>query len=461
MAFGALVLALLAFYLVPDLVSRGLALDGLVYASIAKQLAQGIGAFWTLPHYDGSPGIFQEHPPLGIWLLAQWMRLAGDAFWVEKAYAGLRTLGCFGLTGLLWRDISGRLNVWWPWLLLAVMPVTTYTLKNNYLESTLVLAALLAVWAGWRLVRAPLSARALIGWSMLLAGGVFTGLLIKGPVGLFPLAAPLLFAAFEPPPGRPPGSPAAAAFGLSCSIPAVLLLCACLALLLAYDDAQQALAAWWQNQVVASIAADRPVVHGRLYQLGNLARNLLPPALLTGLVLWRWGRWPARGRPWALLLLGAAASVPLLLSARQFKHYLLPALPLFTLGLGLLAQPAGSLRVRPAAVWALAGVVLGGVLLRGYWHFGTVGDDRREQALAARIAAALPAGASVRWCRELSDEYAARAYLLRNHGVSSAVQDPVQPGCSRVWMICAGADSGVSMQAIDGVQLIPHGPSHD
>ncbi|MDZ7668001.1 MAG: hypothetical protein U5Q16_00760 [Gammaproteobacteria bacterium] len=110
MACGALVLALLAFYLVPDLVTRGLALDGLVYASIAQQLAQGAGGFWALPHYDGSPGAFLEHPPLGIWLLAQWMRLVGDAFWAEKAYAGLCTLACFGLTGLLWRGSHrGRL----------------------------------------------------------------------------------------------------------------------------------------------------------------------------------------------------------------------------------------------------------------------------------------------------------------------------------------------------------------
>ncbi|MDZ7669637.1 MAG: hypothetical protein U5Q16_09555 [Gammaproteobacteria bacterium] len=457
MAFGVLLLALLAFYLVPDLLTRGLALDGLVYASIAQQLAQGAGGFWALPHYDGSPGAFLEHPPLGIWLLAQWMRLVGDPFWAEKAYAGLCTLGCFGLTGMLWREVSGRLNVWWPWLLLAVMPVATYTLKNNYLESALVLAALLAVWAGWRLVPAPLSAGAFAGWSMLLAGGVFAGLLIKGPVGLYPLAAPLVFAVFEPPPGRSPGSPAAAAFGLTRSIPAVLLLCACLALLLAHADARQALAAWWQNQVVASIAADRPVVHGRLYQLGNLARNLLPPVLLTGLVLWRWGRWPAQGRAWALLLLGAAASVPLLLSARQFKHYLLPSLPLFALGLGMLAQPAGHWRIRAAAVWSLVGLVLLGVLLRGYWLFGTVGDDRDEQALAAEVAAALPAGAALRWCPELSDEYAARAYLMRDHGISSSAGGAPPEPAGDAWRLCEIGDSAIGLRIFGEVYLYPPG----
>lgn len=460
MALGALVLALLALYLIPDLVTRGLALDGLVYASIAKQLAQGTGGFWALPHYDGSPGVFLEHPPLGIWLLAQWMRLVGDGFWAEKAYAGLCTLGCFGLTGLLWREMCGRGSVWWPWLLLAVMPVATYTLKNNYLESTLVLAALLAVWASWRLIRTADSTRTMAGWSVLLAGGVFAGLLIKGPVGLYPLAAPLLFAVFAPPPGRSPGSPAAALFGLVRSLPALLLLGACLALLLAHVDARQALDAWWQQQVMASIAADRPVVHGRLYQLGNLARNLLPPALLTALVLWRWGRWPAQGRAWAMLSLGAAAALPLLLSSRQFKHYLLPALPLFALGLGLLAQPAGRWRIRPVLVWALAGLVLAGVLLRGYWQFGAVGDDQDEQALAASVADALPAGAAPRWCAALSDEYAARAYLMRDHGVASSAGPAPLAAAGEVWVLCEGEKFGVGRPVGGGVQLYPAERGH-
>ncbi|MDZ7668002.1 MAG: hypothetical protein U5Q16_00765 [Gammaproteobacteria bacterium] len=94
------------------------------------------------------------------------------------------------------------------------------------------LAALLAVWAGWRLIRSSLSAWAFAGWSMLLAGGVFAGLLIKGPVGLYPAggAARVRGVRAGPPPGRSPGSPAAAAFGLTRSIPAARPSCACLAL---------------------------------------------------------------------------------------------------------------------------------------------------------------------------------------------------------------------------------------
>ncbi|MDZ7668003.1 MAG: hypothetical protein U5Q16_00770 [Gammaproteobacteria bacterium] len=191
-----------------------------------------------------------------------------------------------------------------------------------------------------------------------------------------------------------------------------------------------------------------------------MARNLLPPALLTGLVLWRWGRWPAQGRVWALLLLGAAASVPLLLSARQFKHYLLPALPLFALGLGLLAQPAGHWRIRPAAVWSLAGLALLGVLLRGYWFFGTIGDDRDEQALAAEVAAALPAGAALRWCPELSDEYAARAYLMRDHGISSTTGPVPLEVADNTWSLCEGKESATGLRISCEVYLYRPAPAH-
>ena len=59
-------LAICVAALLPRLAHRGMFLDGVTYASIARNLAEGRGRFWA-PHYTATiyPA-FHEHPPLGV-----------------------------------------------------------------------------------------------------------------------------------------------------------------------------------------------------------------------------------------------------------------------------------------------------------------------------------------------------------------------------------------------------------
>src|SRR5207247_6982650 len=73
--------------LVPRLAHRGMFLDGVTYASIARNLAQGRGRFWA-PHYtDTIYPAFHEHPPLAFWLQSLWFQAFGDHWFVERAYS--------------------------------------------------------------------------------------------------------------------------------------------------------------------------------------------------------------------------------------------------------------------------------------------------------------------------------------------------------------------------------------
>ena len=328
---GALlaVVAALFCYLAADLAGLALGLDGLVYANVAKLLAAGEGGFWSLPYYIDDRAAFSEQPPLGIWLLSGWLfvveGLAGNALWAEKAYSLTVAALWAALACRLYRDVGGRSDYWLPIALLVLMPAASYTLKNNFLENTLTLLTLAACLCAWR---APNNWR----WTVLTALAVVLAVGIKGPVGLFPLAAPWLF-----------GWLGAGQFqaGLRSSLAASALVAVGLAAVLLHPPAFAAAEAYWQSQLVRTFAGERLPDHGRIYLLGQLGLNL-GLAAVAALVLggWRESAWKAHGRQaGAMLAVALCAALPLLLSPRQYRHYLLPSLPLFAIGLSLLTTP--------------------------------------------------------------------------------------------------------------------------
>ena len=151
-----------------------MALDGVVYAGIARHLAEGHGTFWFPPHFEAAAAAFHDHPPLGIWLQSLWFRVWGDAFWVESLYcAGLLLLLAW-LMARVYRALSGNQAGWWPLLLLLLMPVSARVLRSNLLDVLLVLTALGVVWCAWRAQRQP-------AWDVPGASCVSLVFLLRGP----------------------------------------------------------------------------------------------------------------------------------------------------------------------------------------------------------------------------------------------------------------------------------------
>ena len=73
----------------PSLLSDGMFLDGLLYAVISKNLANGIGDFWHLHLTKTLSPIFFEHPPLAFGLQSLFFKILGDSIFVEKLYSFL------------------------------------------------------------------------------------------------------------------------------------------------------------------------------------------------------------------------------------------------------------------------------------------------------------------------------------------------------------------------------------
>src|SRR5690242_20146519 len=98
-----LALVLLVVLTVPRMAQRGMFLDGMVYASISRNLAAGAGRFWTPSYTATAYAAFHEHPPLGFWLESVAFRALGDHAYTERAFAVLVLLLTAVLVAAIWR----------------------------------------------------------------------------------------------------------------------------------------------------------------------------------------------------------------------------------------------------------------------------------------------------------------------------------------------------------------------
>ena len=143
--------------LLPMVVVRGMALDGVIYATVARNLAMGIGDLWH-PAYTDTLRPYHEAPPLGYLLGSIPFRVLGDHWWIERFYSVSTALPTGVLLVLIWRHFTRREPRmrsfdWLPISLWVLLPAWPWIYRHNYLENTLTVFTTLAVYASlarWR-----------------------------------------------------------------------------------------------------------------------------------------------------------------------------------------------------------------------------------------------------------------------------------------------------------------------
>jgi 4-amino-4-deoxy-L-arabinose transferase-like glycosyltransferase len=429
--FYLLVAGALLFLTISRMAQPGMFLDGVTYASIARNLAAGAGTFWTPSYTTTVYPIFQDHPPLGFGLQAVGFFLAGDHLFVERAYSVLMGGLTAWLILLLWRRTIADERCDWLPLVFWLLPATvTWSIVNNMLETTVAVFTTFAVFALVVSLRAA-GARAWL-WASLSGLSVIAAVLTKGPAGFFPIAAPVLVALLVPQHAR-----SAARRGL------VMLATLVMAggILFLVDASRAALSTYWNQQVVASISGARG--GGRF---GSLARHLNGIILRMGglLVLtWVWARLAGRssGRNsetstlaaipsdgWVrfFFALALAGSIPMLASARIAGHYLVPSIPFYALGFAGLAQPLASAlldrwrsrSIGPAVVSAI-GLTLIVASAAAPILFGPIEPRDRDWIADYRaVASAMPRETTISTCVDAAEDWRLHAYLQRFFRVS-------------------------------------------
>lgn len=407
------VVGLFGLFACNNLLTRGMFMDGLIYTSVASNMAEGVGSFWHPTYTATQFPEFYEHPPLMMWLLSLWFRLFGTSMMAAKAYSVAVLLLTAALMVAVWKRLGFKVSLGWlPLLMLTLIPDVALAAHNNYLESTMTLFVLTSVWLVLRGKG--------VGWH-LLAGLMFAAaFLVKGPTGLFPLALPALLWLFDERKGFGQAAGGTLAMFAGFAVPmAVLWFCV--------PDAAEFLGKYIDNQVIGGSQlsiTSRTYVVTTLFSHTAVVLFIALAAVLFGVLKksapWRPTRdsWRRFGLMFALALCG---TLPMMVSTKQRAFYLLTVFPFVAVAVAALLEPLArhyeKQLQRPAMTVATVVVLVAAVVLNAL-HWQKPGRDKVMIADMDVIAPALQEGEMVSISAELAANNSLYGYYYFYHHVT-------------------------------------------
>jgi 4-amino-4-deoxy-L-arabinose transferase-like glycosyltransferase len=325
---------------VPRSFDQVLFVDGLAYAAISRNMAMGYGSFWE-PYFADSFWLsfnelcpfFCDQPPLMFGIQSLLFRLMGDTIAVENIYNLITLIASALLISVIWKvlfrhNTEIRNQSWLPVLMWYSIKVVWWSVPNNLLDTTM---AVFCMWSVYYQLKAfTTDKRNFVYWIL---AGLMIGLacLTKGPVGLFPLAFPVLYAIVY---GK---------ISLSKATRGVLIVggsfTVFIAFILMYPPANYFLTNYFKGQVLLALLKKREKVSNHwtahFYLLNLLFKNVIPHVILLVSLVAVSIRAKIkisisqRTHKVILLIFLVVVSVvlPMLISVKQGDYYLMPALP--------------------------------------------------------------------------------------------------------------------------------------
>ncbi|MEQ8907732.1 MAG: glycosyltransferase family 39 protein [Vicingaceae bacterium] len=418
-------LALFLMILSPQLFSEGMFMDGIYYATIARNMAEGIGTFWD-PTFTQTLGKhFYDHPPLAFGFQSLFFTVFGDHFWVERLYSFL----CYVLTALLmlytWTLIAPKTILKWGVISLFLwisIPKVIWGAPNNLLENTSMIFVLLSVILQIKHLKKSSFTKLFIAGVLL-----FAGFLTKGFTALFPLSFPFFYALIN-----------RSWKGIVLQYLAILigLLTPLLLLWLFSSEGIKALENYLNIQVLASLKGVQSV-DSRFYILRRFFEEILVILLLCVLV-WSLVKYWKKKRPsfhrtyfWPLILCGLSGVLPIMISLKQSTFYIIPTFSLFCLAASLFLAPRlqvlfAEIHLKSKAKKAFG--IMSSVLLLlafglNYHNFGQLKRDKDKLSDIKKIIAELPSESIVQCGIELQREWSYYAYFYRYGKISLSKEE--------------------------------------
>lgn len=419
--FYLLVIGLFLLVVSPVLFSEGMFMDGLIYADISRNLAQGIGTFWNLFFSETCMREFHEHPPLAFGMQAALFKIFGDALWIDKVYSVLTFLFTGFLMLLIWRQFKPNQG-WLVLLFWLSTPTVMWAVSNNILENTLTIFLTCSV------LFCLLSSNSHRFWFLFISGFCLAlGLLTKGFVALFPLSFPFCLYL----------SRVRKSFVYMFTDSLLLILFTVLPLIvlfIAYPESWESIRKYLDVQVINSLKNIK-TVNSRFYIIERLFLDMIPLMILIAIIMvlffrkkvdfqidrsyFRYG--------YSLIFLGLTGVLPIMVSMKQSGFYIFPAFPFFALGFALLMYPYVSvlldrLRHHAKAIRLLRPVsfvvFLSGVFLTVYFS-GSIGRDQNKIHDVRQVLTLMPEGGVLNVHPDLWSDWSLQAYFVRYKHVSA------------------------------------------
>ncbi len=396
-----------------NLLTRGMFMDGLIYTSVAANMAEGVGSFWHPVYTATQFPQFYEHPPLMMWLLSLWFRLFGTGMMAAKGYSVAVVLLTAALTVAVWKQLGFKTSLGWlPLLMMTLIPDVALAAHNNYLESTMTLFVLASVWLVLRGKG--------VGWHLLAGVMLAAAFLTKGPTGLFPLALPALLWLFGERRGLGQMALGTLAMALGLATPLALLW-------FCVPDAQEFMHKYFENQVIGGsqvLVTSRTYIVKTLFSHTAVVLVVALAVVLFGILKksapWRPTRdsWRRFGLVFALALCG---TLPMMVSTKQRAFYLLTVFPFVALAVAALLEPLArhmeKQLQRPAMTVATVAVLIAAVITNAL-HYGKPGRDKVMLHDMDVMAAEVHDGEQVALAPELASNNSLHGYWYFYHRVT-------------------------------------------
>jgi 4-amino-4-deoxy-L-arabinose transferase-like glycosyltransferase len=420
----------------PSLLTQGMFMDGSIYATVANNMAHGVGSFWK-PYFTSTCNPeFYGHPPLAMGIQSVFFKIFGDAFWVEKLYSfSTWLLVCIGLVKI-WRHFQLS-SAWLPVLMLLTVSRIIWASTNNGLENTL---AVFVVFSVYFYLKA--SSGRFLYWVF---SGLFIafGFLTKGPFGLFLWGMPFVYELMI--------NRKKIVFALFASLKLVFF--SLFPLCIIYFSSEAAyynLIQYIDLQLVGSFGNDQ-TVSTRFFIVKYFLSEMILPVILLLVVLFFGKKEIARPDIFkerirvasAFFIIGLFGVLPIMVSMKQSGFYILPTFPIFSLSFAILIE-------RPLNVWiekftkqkrnfktffAISTITLLLGIVLNVRAFGTFGRDEDKIADMHTINRYLNGQKKVGVSYKVWNDWGFQAYFQRYHHVAL---DAVNLGEHHFFLLEAG-----------------------
>jgi 4-amino-4-deoxy-L-arabinose transferase-like glycosyltransferase len=405
--FGLLILPLL---------QEGMFFDGVTYSAISKNMANGYGSFWN-PHYTKVlyPS-FHEHPPLVFIIQSFFFRLLGDSFYTERLFclliALLTVLGIVKCWGLVSDNTEMKSHYWLPILFWLLVPMVSWSYKNNLLENTM---GVFSVFSVYFILRALIENKIVfIFW-----GGLFIVLafLSKGFVGIFPLIVPLIFGmVFNQ-------SKKSLSYFLFIIIFTVFTM---FLLVKLSPEIVENITKYFEQQLFPALNNKREITTSNRFKIVfDLILDL--SIILIFVFYFVFSEWKSKSKELFFgnknflffILVAISASIPIIISLKQRKFYLIPSIPFYALAFSFLVYQSTKERLDRIPAGALkwfnrfSCAILGAILFFSTFRAGKYSRDEAILKDIYMISNYIPQGTVIGTTKELWSDWTLVAYLSR------------------------------------------------
>jgi len=328
--FYIITIAIFIGIISPNMFSDGMFMDGLLYATISNNLAQGLGGFWDLflthtlaPHFHG-------HPPLAFGIQSLFFKLFGNSIYIERIYS----FSTFIITGFIITHIWNKVTApkyhklsWLPLLFWISVPLVTWATTNNMLENTMMIFTSLSVL----FIIKSIDNKGVI--NLVIAGIMLSlGVLTKGLVALFPLSLLLWYFVFNT-------SRSFIRLIIDFLILLISTVLPFVILFIIFPESYDSLLAYFEKQVIGSVLNIK-TVDSRFFIVFRLFKELLPTIILI-FIIWLFSakeKIVNYKNKWFLILFFTSLSgvIPIMISMKQSGFYILATFPLFSIAFSIL-----------------------------------------------------------------------------------------------------------------------------